>query len=577
MAAELFVPPSKALDANANPYAGAKWFFYATGTTTPQSVYTTFAMGTAHANPVVADSSGKFANIFFDPALVYRGVLKNADESVTLHDIDPVSSGVLLALAASGGSALVGSNDGASGTLWTTIAGFITYLRSSVGSSIVGFLQAGTGAVATTAQAKMRERLSVADFGCVGTVDEYTKLQAALDAAVAQEKDLYFPSIGAAEYVTNTTLLKSQSFFCPNIYADAGVVLNGSGITNGPTLKIKGGSGQLAGAVISGFRFKAGSGVNSTGLEIADQCGVEYQHCVFETGTWGVTYHNETVSSFTEYCVGRNCTFLTALTSGAVRYRVSSGNDSFNGTGLDNHCQIQFNGATNAIKIESGALVYNAPLSFHVWVTGSSKVIVNNASSLRQSTYGPITVEVFGSEPYATAPELFGGAGTSVNHSGDVVSLGTSWLGPKVRLMGSRTVLIGSEGGAANGSVAFKQSPYSLLKTLSNAAGGTTILSLSEINSADMFVHIEGPNYDYRYRITAGVGLFGAGLVTNLSNPVAFNASAAGAPTFTVDSSGNFIITNTNYTTSYSAFVTIVPFGPARGAVLSSGADYKPS
>lgn len=517
-----------------------------------------------------ATASQTVFNFVYDAIPTYVSVFLNG---VKLPSTDFTHSGTTVTLLT---PATVGDRVALEGFTQSAILEALATLGLSSGSSLVGHIATGTGAVARTAQAKMRERLSVADFGATGdgTTNDATAIQATITAAVAAKKDVYFPY---GIYKVNSTILKAQDFYCPNLYAEAGTVLDGTAISNAPTLKIKGGSGQLASAVIDGFRFRAGSGVNSTGLEIADQCGVEYQHCVFETGTWGVTYHNEAVSGFSEYCVGRNCTFLSALTSGALRYRVSSGNDSFNGSGLDNHCQIQFNGATNAIKIESGALVYNAPLSFQVWVTGSSKVIVNNASSLRQSTYGPITVEVFGSEPYATAPELFGGAGASVNHSGDVVSLGTSWLGPKVRLMGSRTVLIGSEGGAANGSVAFKQSPYSLLKTLSNAAGGTTILSLSEINSADMFVHIEGPNYDYRYRITAGVGLFGAGLVTNLSNPVAFNASGAGAPTFTVDSSGNFIITNTNYTTSYSAFVTIVPFGPARGAVLSSGADYKPS
>lgn len=121
MAAELFVPPSKALDANANPYAGAKWFFYESGTTTPQSVFTTAALSTPHANPVVADSSGKFPNIFFDPALLYRGILKNSTESVTLHDIDPVNSGIMSALAAPTGSALSGfQQDGAGAVAETT-------------------------------------------------------------------------------------------------------------------------------------------------------------------------------------------------------------------------------------------------------------------------------------------------------------------------------------------------------------------------------------------------------------------------------------------------------------------------
>lgn len=418
--------------------------------------------------------------------------------------------------------------------------------------------------------------LSVLDYGAVGNgvANDAAAIQAAIDAAVAAKKDLYFPY---GIYKVNTTLTKAQDFYCPNFYAEADTVLDGTAISNAPTLKIKGGSGQLSTAVISGFNFRAGAGANSTGLEIADQCGIEYSHCTFETGTWGVTYHNEAVGGFTEYCVGRDCSFLSALTSGSLRYRVTSGDASFHGSGLDNHCQIALVGATNAIKIETGALVYNAPFNFHVWVTGSSKTVVNNVSSERITTYGAITVEVFGSEPYATAPEVFGGAGTTVNHSGDVVSYGTSWLGPKVNLMGSRTVVIGPEGGAANGSVAFKQSQYSLLKTLSNAAGGTTIVNINDVACADMFVQISGPNYDYRYRITAGTGLFGAGLVTNLSNPVAFNASAAGAPTFTVDSSGNFIITNTNYTADYSAFVTVQTMGPNRASVLSSGADYKPS
>lgn len=176
MAGTLFIPPSKALDANADPYAGAKWFFYATGTTTPQTVYTTFARNVAHSSPVVADSSGKFANIFFDPALVYRAVLKNADESVTLHDIDPVSDTTLATLA------------------------------DDTGASFVGFLQTGTGATARTAQDKMRDVISAKDFGVVGdnSADDTTKLQAAIDAAIAARKALYIPAhaVGAAYKIT---------------------------------------------------------------------------------------------------------------------------------------------------------------------------------------------------------------------------------------------------------------------------------------------------------------------------------------------------------------------------------------
>lgn len=159
MAAELFIPPSKALDANANPYAGAKWFFYATGTLTPQSVFTTAALSTPHSNPVVADSTGKFANIFFNPSLVYRGILKDSTEAVTLHDIDPVN------------------------TELTSLLG------GSSGSSLVGWIQTGTGAVARTAQSKMREAsISVDDFGAVGNgvADDTPSVVAAQEALIAQ-------------------------------------------------------------------------------------------------------------------------------------------------------------------------------------------------------------------------------------------------------------------------------------------------------------------------------------------------------------------------------------------------------
>lgn len=91
MAAELFSPPSRALDANASPYSGATWTFYATGTTTPQPVFAEADLSPSLGSVVTADAGGKFPNIYLDSSLVYRGVCKNADASVTLHDIDPIN------------------------------------------------------------------------------------------------------------------------------------------------------------------------------------------------------------------------------------------------------------------------------------------------------------------------------------------------------------------------------------------------------------------------------------------------------------------------------------------------------
>lgn len=104
MPAELLLPTARATDADGNVYAGAKWTFFATGTTTPQNVYADADLNTSLGHVVTADSGGKFVPIYFDAGLSYRGICENSSGSTTLHDIDPINSG----FGTGGGSGLVG-------------------------------------------------------------------------------------------------------------------------------------------------------------------------------------------------------------------------------------------------------------------------------------------------------------------------------------------------------------------------------------------------------------------------------------------------------------------------------------
>lgn len=113
-------------DLNGDMLSGGLLYTYRTGTVTNKTTYSN-STGTANANPVVLDSRGE-ADLWLDVDEAYTFVLKTA-AGVTIWTKDAVTPGSL---------------------------------------STLDFTQAGAGAATRTAQSKMREHFSVADYGILG-------------------------------------------------------------------------------------------------------------------------------------------------------------------------------------------------------------------------------------------------------------------------------------------------------------------------------------------------------------------------------------------------------------------------
>jgi len=215
-------PKMQFFDANGNPLVGGKLYTYAAGTNTPLATYTDAGGATPNSNPVILDSRGE-ANVWLG-VTQYKFTLKDSLDNLiwTVDNLNQVDAVTLARLA------------------------------QSDGSSLIGFLQNGTGAIATTVQAKLRESVSVKDFGAVGNgiANDTTALQAAVTYAVSNGKALYIPS-GTYLYSSLTGLDQNN------------ITIYGDGSSN-TVLKFTGTGVALETGTNAGFR----QGINLSGFTV---------------------------------------------------------------------------------------------------------------------------------------------------------------------------------------------------------------------------------------------------------------------------------------------------------------------
>jgi hypothetical protein len=272
MATPLFGPKFQAMN-SAGVVPGAKLYTYAAGTTTPQPVYTAAALDAPHANPVICDANGQ-KTIFPDPALSYRYILKDASD-VTIWDVDNITGG---------------------------------------DADFISFRQAGTGATASTVQDKLRESLSVKDFGAVGdgVTDDTAAIMLADAAAcagniteantVVSEYAVHFP---AGTYKVTGLTYRGAPWFGdgPNntvlmMYASSGACIDAQGtISARKTLNIR--DMKLDGTNSTGTAHALRLGFNQRSLRALDNVrmhGFPGAGIYFKGNSWVMAFYNVYIS-----------------------------------------------------------------------------------------------------------------------------------------------------------------------------------------------------------------------------------------------------------------------------------------
>lgn len=97
MSALFKLPKAVPIKPSGVPYAGAKAFFFFSGTVTPADVFTDADLTIPHASPVVADSAGVFEPIYYNPSIDLKLTLNDSADAL-IYTVDPVNDSLTQAL-----------------------------------------------------------------------------------------------------------------------------------------------------------------------------------------------------------------------------------------------------------------------------------------------------------------------------------------------------------------------------------------------------------------------------------------------------------------------------------------------
>jgi len=203
-------------DNSGNVLTGGKLLTYLAGTTTPAVTYTTSAGNVAQSNPIILNASGRVpgsGEIWLTDNVEYKFVLTDSND-VLIATYDNITG--------------INSTQSSSEIPFTGFkgqTGFVEELADDDGSDWIGFVAAGVNAVARSAQDKMRDIVSVKDFGAVGdgVTDDTAAIQLAVGSGAESNRAIYFPR--GTYLITSTIQLASQS----TLYGEAPTSYQNSG------------------------------------------------------------------------------------------------------------------------------------------------------------------------------------------------------------------------------------------------------------------------------------------------------------------------------------------------------------
>jgi len=457
---------------------------------------------------------------------------------------------------------------------WRVYQGVIAGdLAASSGASGVGYAPGGVSAIAATVAA-MFNRMMVNVFNFMteaqiadvqaGTLaqDVTAAVQAAITYAAPLGRILYCPAGG---YKLTATLIKAAALYGLQMMGDGyrSTRFSYTGLASGsPCLRVIGGSGTLCGAKIEGIGFDGN--VSTWGIELQGQCGQDIRRCQFGVNARGVVFHNASSGSFTEYCTATDCDFSSTCVT-AIEYKRTSGNDSFNGSGLAGNCTVNSNSTNPVVIVGNGCFPYNAPLSLQLWNAAAMTLIQNlNTTALNCNWYGCIRMEqntrmVTLATDDATGRSFF---------VGQVIGLSEYWQRGDLYLCSQFN-------GNNSGIASLTLQPFTVkqigLVTGANTVPVNILSSLGDVTnlSCSLLLHINiiGTNYHYSHLavLTLAQGKGGSDAVTVLATQQAFNAAGWGACTFSVNGSGQLVITNGTVGFSAGVYVGVSQIGGGMG------------